>query len=306
MLYQYFEKPQLVIFYASLVLIGAISFVQFDFLITEYWSATNRVSKGPVIWAVSLLAIHLDLSREGFKKTITNLDLLFVLALLLTLGFSLLLDPLIVPTLLVIGVWHLVSGSANVSRLLIVWLFLFFSLPYYSQVSDLLRPLTIIVTDGLIGIAGIPVLVQEYFIAIPEGIFFIAQGCSGVRVMTINLLLLFLYSIMSRFNIYQFLQGLIVAVVIALVANWLRLIIIILFANKFGIDHDFVQDHVNFGWFLYATLLAPYFYLMLKIDKPKKYEFTFIETHTRQLAAIPAFLLLLPLLLIVFWHQWLR
>ena len=306
MLYQYFEKPQLVIFYASLVLIGAISFAQFDFLITEYWSATNRLSKGPVIWAVSLLAIHLDLSREGFKKTITNLDLLFVVALLLTVGFSLLLDPLIVPTLLVIGVWHLVSGSANVSRLLIVWLFLFFSLPYYSQVAGLLRPLTIIVTEGLIGIAGIPVLVQEYFIAIPEGIFFIARGCSGLKVMTINLLLLFLYSIMSRFNIYQFLQGLIVAVVIALLANWLRIIIVILFAHNFGIDHGFVQDHVNFGWFLYATLLVPYFYLMLKIDEHNKYEFTFIETHTRQLAAIPAFLLLLPLLLIVFWHQWLR
>ena len=167
MLYQYFEKPQLVIFYASLVLIGATNFAQFDFLITEYWSATNRLSKGPVIWAVSLLAIHIDLLRGEFKKTITNLDLLFVLVLTLTLSFSLLLDPVIVPTLLVIGIWHLVSGTANISRLLIVWLFLFFSLPFYSQIAELLRPLTIIVIENLMGFTGIPTLVQEYYIAIP-------------------------------------------------------------------------------------------------------------------------------------------
>jgi len=213
---------------------------------------------------------------------------------------------LIAPTLLVIGVWHLVSGSANIPRLLIVWLFLFFSLPYYSQVASLLRPLTIIVTEGLIGIAGIPVLVQEYFVAIPEGIFFIAQGCSGLRVMTINLLLLFLYSIMSRFNIYQILQGLIVAVVIALLANWLRVIIVILFAHNFGIDHGFVQDHVNFGWFLYVALLVPYFYLMLKIDNHDIHEFIIAKTNTKKVLAIPAsFLLLFPLSMVT-WHQWLR
>lgn len=306
MLYQNFDKPQLIIFYISLCLIGAVSFSQFEFLITEYWSALDRLSKGPLIWAVSLLVIHLDLARGGLKKTVTNLDLLFILALVLILSFSLLLDPVIAPTLLIIGVWHLLSGTANTSRLLIVWLFLFWSLPFYSQIAELLRPLTIIVIERLIGITGIPVLVQEFYIAVPEGIFFIAEGCSGSRYMTISLLLVFAYSIMSRFNFYQFLLGLIVAVAIALLTNWIRIMIIVLFAHNFGIDHDFVRDHENFGWFLYATLLFPYFYLMLKIDYHARYEFDFFKTNAKKVLAIPAFSLLLIPLSIVFWHQWLR
>lgn len=306
MLYQYFDKPQLKVFYVSLALIVAASFAQFDFLVTEYWPSLNRLSVGPAIWAVSLLAIHIDLLRGEFKKSVTNLDLLFVLGLTLTLSFSLLLDPVVAPTLLVIGVWHLLSGAANKSRLFIVWLFLFFSLPFYSQIAELLRPLTIIVIEKLMGFTGIPILIQEYYIAIPEGLFFIAEGCSGQRYMTINLLLLFLYSLMSRFSIIQFLLALIVTVAIGLLVNWVRIIIIILFAHNFGIEHDFVQHHYEFGWFLHATTLFPYFYLMLKIDNYSVHKITIIKAKEKKVLAIPAFLLLSLPLSIVFWHQWLR
>ena len=88
-------------------------------------------------------------------------------------------------------------------------------------------------------LVGLPVLVQGYYIAIPRGQFVIAEGCSGVRYLTSNLLLLFFYSLLNRYSIYQFLLGLLVTVSLALLMNWIRVVTIILFGRYFGIEHTF-------------------------------------------------------------------
>ncbi len=299
------KKPQIQVFYVSAVLIGLTCFSQFEFLLTRYWFIEDWISKGPVIWLVSLFVIHRELSRKGFRDVTTNLNLAFTAGFVPLLVLGIYIDPLLAPTLLVVFAWYLSTSSVDLTRLVTVWLFLLFSLPFYSQLVPGLQTLTVIVTENLLGFLGIPIHVQEHYIAIPSGLFFVEEGCSGFNYMANNLLLLFLYSLMSRFGFGQFLLGLLVTVLFALIMNWIRVVLIILFAHNFGIEHSFVESHQDFGWFLYALFLVPYFYLMLQIDRKYRRQNDAKSMPARNLLSYPACILLTLPLLTVLCAQWL-
>ena len=305
MIYQYSKRPQLIALYVSLLVILLVCSAQFYFLVIEYWGANVRLSKGPVIWTLCLIIIHRNLSRGLFKITITDQDLLITALFLPLLWISLSIDPLIAPTLLVIYTWYLLSSAVKFNRLLIVWLFLIFSLPYISNSDFFLQPLTVLVSEYLLRIVGIPVLVQEFYIAIPAGLFFVESSCSGMGYMAVNLLLFFLFTLMGKPDLRRFILGLLATIVTALLVNWIRVVLVILIAHNFGIDHSLVQGrHIDLGCYLYAVIVGPYFYLLLKIDKYVSKEIRFFKPVTKDMLAIPAIALLVFPLLIVIWQQW--
>ena len=127
------------------------------------------------------------------------------------------------------------SANSDYSRMMIVWPFLFFHYPPFIHNGCLVYNRSRSSFKGLLRLVGLPVLVQEYYIAIPRGHFVIAEGCSGVKYLTSNLLLLFFYSLLNRYSIYQFLLGLLVTVSLALLMNWIRVVTIILCGRYFGI-----------------------------------------------------------------------
>ncbi len=259
--------PGVVAFYVALALIALVSLPQFHYLVSAYWFSEDWISKGPLIWLISIFVIHRDLARQSMRRETDRRDLLLVALSVPLVALASLTEPLLAPTLLLVLAWRLLSPSVDRARLIIVWLFLIFSLPFYSQLVPGLQMITVFVTENFLDLLGVPVLVQEFYIAIPDGQFFVEEGCSGFNYMANNLLLLFLYSLLSRFDLRQFLLGLGVSVAMALIVNWMRVILIILFAHHVGIEHDFVKSHSTFGWFLYAVFLFPYFFLLLKIDR---------------------------------------
>lgn len=297
------RQPQMALFTISLLFIAIACFAQFDYLYHEFWSVTDGLSKGPLIWVIAISIIFLDLSRCKFKVNTTDADILLTLIFVLVLVSSVHFDPLVAPTLLVIFAWYMVSTRVDLERMLIVWLLLLFSLPYYSQWVLGLQLLTVNATEGMLGLLGLPVLVQEYYIAIPRGQFVIAEGCGGVRYLTSNLLLFFLYSLFRRFGFYQFFLGLLVTISLGLLINWIRVVSIILFGQYFGIDHDFVQNHENYGWFLYAMQLVPFYYLLSKLDRPKWKKMQIYQPNGRHALSIPSIALTVAPLLLVLWQQ---
>ena len=287
-------------FSIALLFIGVACYSQFEYLFFEFWRATTRFSKGPIIWLVATAAIYQELARSDFKATTTNVDIRWILAFISILAISLYFEPLITPTVLVIFAWRMVSAKLDFSRMMIVWLFLLLSLPtFYSQWVPGLQSLTVVVVEGLLHLVGLPVLVQEYHIAIPRGQFVIAEGCSGERYLTSNLLLLFFYSLLNRYRIYQFLLGLLVTVFLALLMNWIRVVIVILFGHFFGIEHSLVQAHENPGWVLYGLQLVPLFYLLLKIERLDWKQPLAYQPVTRDILAIPPLIFVVPPLLLL-------
>jgi len=296
------RKPQILLFVFSLLIISVACYPQLEFLYNDYWVANSRLSKGPFIWIISVAVIFHTLSGVRMKTSTSNVDIAVALTFLAVLTAILKFDPLVAPTILVIFAWYMLTARPDLMRMLIVWIFLLFSLPYYSQWIAGLQMLTVNASESMLGFLGIPVLVQEFTVAIPRGQFIIAEGCSGARYLTSNLLLLFLYSILSRFGIRQFLLGLLATVTLGLLVNWIRVVSIISFAQSFGIEHSFVQDHEDFGWLLYALQLIPLFYLLMKVDNTDWQAIQIKRPPESTIFPFPALTLILLPLLFVTWQ----
>ena len=299
------NRTQLVYFYAAVVLIPVVCYRQFEFLLADFWFVDDWISKGPLSWLIALFVIHRDLARNRSRRGITGSHVLasaVCLGVVISVSFY---HPILLPALLLVLAYYLNSERPDPARILVVFLLLVFSLPYFSKLVPVLQWVTVGVTENLLGLAGIPTLVQANYIAIPGGRFLVEEGCSGYSFLASNLLLLFLLSLMARFNWRQFLLGLGLSVLMALLVNWIRVVLIILFAHNFGVAHDFVSDHYTFGWIVYTIFLLPYFYLMLKIDRGFRTQAKKPESKREPMLPYPAGILVLPSLLVAASAQWL-
>ncbi len=254
----------------SLCLIFLLDFQDIDTIFSDSFAESQYLSKDIGFWCIALFLIYHSLDAKRILSTSANIfDVTFMSCILVALVLVNSENTVFFPTLLLISIWYFSTKQANFPTIFITWLYLLLTLPYpyYNFIVPQLQFLTVNVLEGFIGLIGIPVLVQENSIAIPRGLFIVEEGCSGLKFLSVNLVLLYLYSVLSKFNLRQFLLGLIVTVFISVFINWLRIFIIIISAHNWGFEVPFlVKDHANFGWFVYAVFLFPFFYVFIKID----------------------------------------
>ena len=176
--------------------------------------------------------------------------------------------------------WAATIGILEISGFVgVVWLstgllfgpgFLYKSIPYFTIVMlsvPVWNPLvpvlqalsTTVVTQALFAL-GKTIHVEGNFIYAPYGSFEIAGGCSGLGYFLVSVCLSLAWSLLERFNVKKAVIFTIALIVSALVVNWLRILLIILSADLFGIDNPIVKDHVWFGWFVFIIFFTPFFW----------------------------------------------
>lgn len=158
------------------------------------------------------------------------------------------------PLLLLTGLLA-VYGRAALPTLWFVAGFLYFSLPIWDAINPLLQSLTTHAVERMIFATGLPAFINGNFVTVSAGVFEIAEGCSGLRFFMISTAIAALYA-------YLYLDGwrnasgfLLLAAVLAILGNWIRVYIIILVGVWLGIDHHFVTNHGFFGWCIFAVTM---------------------------------------------------
>ncbi len=281
-----------------LLLVGWFYRPQLTELFTSWFDDGDYITKGPILWGLAVYFLLRDASDERvFRGRLLTGDLLLVL---LSLGAMIWLGerlPLLLPMIAMALVRHFTAMRGVQPNFFILFSLLAFSLPYFPLLVPWLQSMAVFVVEGTLGMFGIPVLVQEHYIAIPRGQFFVAGACSGFRYLANNLILFFLYVLFSRFNTRQFLMALGVTVLLALIVNWLRIFMIIFVAHNWGLDVPFfVKDHGNLGWVVYIFMLVPFFYAFLRIEKMRLATPKALQFLDRELLPVAAQWLLLPVL----------
>ncbi len=238
-------------------------------LFASWFDDGDYITKGPILWGLALFFLLRDVSPRRVFSRGTRLDDILLLAV--TMLAMLLLEgrlPLLLPMLVIALLRHLSVEPDTQPNFFILFCLLAFSLPYFPLLVPGLQSMAVFVVEGTLGKFGIPVLVQENYIAVPRGQFYVAEACSGFRYLANNLILFFLYTLFSRFNTRQFLMALGVTILLSLLVNWLRIFLIVFVAQNWGMDVPFfVKDHGNLGWVVYAFMLVPFFWSFLRIER---------------------------------------
>jgi EpsI family protein len=175
------------------------------------------------------------------------------------------MTTLAMPVLVLLTIWA-AGGWRLARRVAFAVLFLYFALPVWELISAPLQSLTAFASLWLTRLAGIPVTMDERIIYIPEGWFEIAGGCNGLHFLIVALAVAAAHGEIHRDSVRSRLWLLGIAAALALVTNWVRVLIIIVAGHATDMQHFLVRiDHYYFGWFLFAFALLLYLFLASRV-----------------------------------------
>tara|TARA_R110000772_G_scaffold61838_16_gene139165 strand:+ start:2028 stop:3581 length:1554 start_codon:yes stop_codon:yes gene_type:complete len=149
----------------------------------------------------------------------------------------------------------------------------FFLVPFGEEIVPFLQTITAKMSMIFLGWSDIPAFIDGVFISTPTGYFEVAEACSGVKF----LIAMIAYGALVSNICFQSWQRrtlfMIAAVVVPIVANGIRAFGTIYIAHHSTTDFASGFDHIFYGWFFFAFVLAlvmaigwPFF--DRKIDEP--------------------------------------
>lgn len=145
-------------------------------------------------------------------------------------------------------------------------IFLVYLLPIWGLLNKPLQELSVISVTKIMAFTPIPVFVDGNFITIPAGVFEIAGGCSGLRYLLVSLAISSLYIYLYLDKMSSAVKFLLVAILGALITNWIRITLLILIGHETNMESPLMEDHNNFGWYLYIPFMIGLFYYGQKIS----------------------------------------
>lgn len=161
----------------------------------------------------------------------------------------------------------LFSSMVTPSKALIVPLaLLWFISPVWGSLISPLQDIAVVITRFIMQLTHIPVYVDGNFVQIPQGVFEIAEGCSGLRYFIVSLALSTLLCHLHLRKLRNMLLLTVCAVVGAILVNGIRIVLIILIGYFSDMQSSIVKDHNMFGWFLYIPFIIVLFYLVGKLE----------------------------------------
>lgn len=198
-------------------------------------------------------------------------------ALALALGFCWLVSlragiELFHQAFLVATLWTAVWAAFGLRIALQLWVpigLLVFAVPVWEVVNPLLQEGTVRAVSLLLNFTSIPAYVEGNFVHLASGVFEIAGGCSGLHFMIVGLALGVVYGELGfdRFGMRAKLVAL--AAGLALLANWLRVFIIVIAGYATDMQHYLIRkEHYTFGWVVFSVMMLVFFLLARRIAPP--------------------------------------
>ncbi|MEQ9641999.1 MAG: exosortase A [Alphaproteobacteria bacterium] len=207
------------------------------YLLWDNRAALARVAPKPMPWVLVLLLPLLVVRLIGDVAGVLELEQLAIVAmaqvvLLAVLGWS-------------------------VYR--VAWfpfLYLFLLVPSGEWLVPVLQDFTADFSVGALRLLGIPTLHDGIFITIPNGNFRVAEACAGLRFLIASIA----YGLLFAYMVYRSWQRRLVFValsfVVPLIANGFRALGIIYLSHVTDNQMAIAADHLVYGWFFFAFVLA--------------------------------------------------
>lgn len=169
--------------------------------------------------------------------------------------------PVILYTLLLaIFGWNLVL------RLIFPFVFLYLALPFWDVLQPALRYATMKVAQQPLHLLNIPAYIDGYVIQLPYGLVEVAGGCSGLNYFMIGVVIGLYNAQQNAASRFEYALSVLLAVLLSIVANWVRVILLVFIGYYSQMKSDLMRDHVVFGWVVFAVFLVIYFISFRKLQ----------------------------------------
>lgn len=140
--------------------------------------------------------------------------------------------------------------------------YLYLAMPIWEALLPLLQQLSVGATGLLLGLLRVPADISEYTVTLPSGSFQIIEGCSGKRYFMVTIALAVLAGAMYQLRGLRYAGFVALAGALALIANWIRIVIVIYAGYASDMQHYLVAvEHRTLGHVIFALLMLAVFLL---------------------------------------------
>jgi EpsI family protein len=227
-----------------------------------YWRDVLDYRHGFLVAAAAIYCLYLARNRLNSAPLAPNafasVGLAVALAAWLVLfrGNSDLGQQALLPVVLWLAVMA-ACGLRAATAVALPLLYLWFAIPVWDLAVPALQWITVKVVVSLLHVFGIPVEIAGTHVSIPAGTFEVAEACSGKRFLVVALAVAFLGGILEHLPAKRFIALLAASALLALLANWIRVLIVIVAGHLTNMQHYFVAvEHNSLGWVIFAVMMG--------------------------------------------------
>jgi exosortase A len=146
--------------------------------------------------------------------------------------------------------------------------YLWLLVPAGSSMLPSLQSLAASLTTEGIRLIGIPIFAEGLYLTVPTGIYRIAPGCAGLNFLLSGFAIALLYGNLIYRGWIKRTATVVATLVIALLANAIRIIGIIWIAHIAGQYIDIAADHLLYGWGFFGIIIAVMMWYGLRYRDP--------------------------------------
>ena len=239
----------------------------------QVWLESADYQHGFIVALLSIWLLVRSRSELHIAKIESNVFALLPLGCALVAwlvayrGHSEMLQQVLFPIVLLLCV--LASLGFAFTRLVAFPILYFYcAIPIWDHLVPLLQSMSTNVTEGTLGLLGVPTQVEGFNVTIPEGKFSIVEGCSGKRYFLISVALAGIAGYTQGVRGPRFALLLAASAFAALLTNWIRIVIVIYAGHLSNMQHYLVAtEHLSLGYALYIPLLFFIFMLAKRLAK---------------------------------------
>ena len=136
------------------------------------------------------------------------------------------------------------------------FLYAIFLVPFGAFLTPALQRFTTGFILGGLGFLDIPFQADAFRITIPEGVFYVAEACAGLRFLIASVAFGVLYAVTIFRSPWRRAAFIAVACVVPVVANGVRGLGIVLLGHLLGSAEAGAADHLIYGWVFFSFVIV--------------------------------------------------
>lgn len=148
-----------------------------------------------------------------------------------------------------------VLGWRMFYALLAPLLYLFFLVPFGAFLTGSLQDFTAVFIDVGLSVIGIPHVSDGYVIDIPEGRYYVAEACAGLRFLIASVAFGALYAVLIYRSAWRRIGFMAASIVIPIFANGFRALGITVLGHLLGSAEAAAADHLLYGWLFFSIVI---------------------------------------------------
>lgn len=218
------------------------------------WRERHRLSTleaSPTLWFVLPLSCFVFLWLLGELTAVNALAQFSIIGIVILVATSLL-------------------GLSVSKELAFPLFFLFFAVPIGDFLLPQLMEWTADFTVLALRLTGIPVFREGQNFVIPSGHWSVVEACSGIRYLIASLTVGTLYAYLTYTSLKRRLIFIVVALLVPIVANWLRAYLIVILGHISGNKIAAGADHLIYGWVFFGIVIAIMFAIGARWAEPPR------------------------------------